>query len=34
MRAVRKAEPMDPFPAAISVGQLEFGLRFRPEGLS
>ncbi len=34
VRAVRKAEPLNPFPEAIQAGQLEFGISFRPEGLS
>lgn len=33
-RAVRKAEPLPPFPAIYSAGQEEIGLRFRPEDLS
>ncbi len=34
MRAVRKAEPLPPFPAIYSVAQEEVGLRFRPEDIS
>ncbi len=33
-RAVRKAEPLPPFPAIYSPPQEEIGLRFRPEDLS
>jgi len=33
-RAVRKAEPLPPFPAIYSPAQEEIGLRFRPEDLS
>jgi colicin import membrane protein len=33
-RAVRKAEPLPPFPAIYSPGQEEIGLRFRPEDLA
>ncbi len=34
VRAVRRAEPLDPFPEAFQVNQLEFGISFRPEGLT
>ncbi len=34
LRAVRRAEPLDPFPDAIQVNQLEFGISFRPQGIS
>jgi TonB family protein len=33
-RAVRKAEPLPPFPAIYSPAQEEIGLRFRPEDLT
>jgi colicin import membrane protein len=33
-RAVRKAEPLPPFPAIYSPAQEEIGLRFRPEDLA
>lgn len=33
-RAVRKAEPLPPFPSIYSPAQEEIGLRFRPEDLS
>lgn len=33
-RAVRKADPLPPFPAIYSPAQEEIGLRFRPEDLS
>ncbi len=34
VRAVRRAEPLAPFPEAIQANQLEFSISFRPEGLS
>lgn len=34
LRAVRRAEPLDPFPDAIQANQLEFGISFRPQGIS
>jgi TonB family protein len=33
-RAVRKADPLPPFPAVYSPSQEEMALRFRPEDLS